>query len=280
MQEENYFLRIAKELNQLFNWGLVENEIECLIKEVMPYVRACYGDEESVKKVINYFYNSRPIVRMLTNLDAPSWERDRIAVLWHKYLQKKVGLIWSRRGPIPGCDSEDVAQKAWEYILKGLKGFRFQSKLEVWIYKIVLNTDSDLRRRAFRRPPEPWEVYDGLNLEKNGIMPTDILTAVIRKEQENEMLTAIIESLVEVAQTRTRLAEWIEVYPIKLNELATKIIQVLIGDLSQHELAEYLLSSEPTVSRIINDMKKVLPDRLRERKYCSQTSNLTGIKEV
>lgn len=275
--KENSIMALAHKLSRHHGWKLSESDLERLVKEAMPYLRSCGGQEEKLESVLVNYYIYSPTVRVLVDPAASSFERDSLVMSWQDYLRKVVCQVWAKRGPIPAYEGEDVVQSAWERILEGLSRFRYQSKLETWIYAIVVNTDGELRRRTSRQP----EIPSGeLPPESCREMSLDVPDVIIEKEQQVMIREAVIECLVAIGQTRKRISAWMKAYPQKLDGLARDLIEVLIGDLSQHKLVEKYPWSEPTMSRIIGDLRVLLQTRLRERNGCFQTSNVTETKEV
>lgn len=275
--EENSIMALARELSRHHGWKLSESDLERLVKGAMSYLRSCGGQEEKIETVLVNYYLYSPTVRVLVDPAAPPFERDSLVTSWQDYLRRVVCQVWVRRGPIPDYEVEDVVQSAWERILKGRSQFRYQSKLETWIYAIVVNTDGELRRRTSRQLEIP---FGELPPESCRDTLLDVPDVIIEKEQQVMIREAVIECLVAIGQTRKRISAWMKAYPQKLDGLARDLIEVLSGDLSQHKLVEKYPWSEPTMSRIIGDLRGLLQTRLRERNGCFQASNVTETKEV
>lgn len=52
-------------------------------------------------------------------------------------------------------DAEDAVQETFLKVHRGLRNFRGQSAFSTWVYRILVNTCYDMRRRGLRRLEEP-----------------------------------------------------------------------------------------------------------------------------
>ncbi len=58
-------------------------------------------------------------------------------------------LAWNLLGNVH--DAEDAVQETFLRVYRGLPSFRGQSSLGTWVYRILLNCSTDIRRRGARR---------------------------------------------------------------------------------------------------------------------------------
>jgi RNA polymerase sigma-70 factor (ECF subfamily) len=58
-------------------------------------------------------------------------------------------------------DAEDAVQEVFLKVYRGIGSFRGQSSFSTWIYRILLNSCYDMRRRKLRRQETPEPVREG-----------------------------------------------------------------------------------------------------------------------
>ncbi len=116
-----------------------------------------------------------------------------------KYLRRLVGE----------SDAEDIAQEVFVKVGEALGGFRGESSLSTWIYRIATNTAMDhLRKPSSKRSLQSTEDRDLPGDEDTG--PVDdrplLDTLLIRKDM-NECIRGIVDSLPENYRTVLVLGE-------------------------------------------------------------------------
>jgi RNA polymerase sigma-70 factor (ECF subfamily) len=91
-------------------------------------------------------------------------------------------------GLIGEADAEDLAQESFVKIDRGLKGFRGDSSLSTWIYRIATNVARDrFRSAAFRQdsatePILEESIFPGVVLELTPERDRSLEAVTIRKE--------------------------------------------------------------------------------------------------
>ncbi len=65
--------------------------------------------------------------------------------------------------------AEDLAQEAWIRILKGLPGFRGDSRFTTWMYRVVMNTFLNAPRPREAELHEPASTPDELSRTETGL---------------------------------------------------------------------------------------------------------------
>lgn len=65
--------------------------------------------------------------------------------------------------------AEDLAQEAWIRILKGLPGFRGDSRFTTWIYRVVMNTFLNASRPREAELPQAASSRDELSRTETGL---------------------------------------------------------------------------------------------------------------
>jgi RNA polymerase sigma factor (sigma-70 family) len=255
------FSSTAQKLNNLYSWGFAESDLEILALEAARHIGGNINDEQTVEAVLFNVQKYGSIVAILSKSGSDSREREAIAEQWHIYLHKIAAKVCG--GSVkPGYEIEDVVQVAWLNILRGIKTFHFKCKLETWVYQVVVNAHLGLLRGAGRHPEELWDGSEVPGLYARDNNARDPLDETIRGEEKERFKGVIRECLMEISLTRKRLRKWMDDYPHGLNDLAKTIVEVLIGETSQHALAQKYSWPEPTVSRIIKDMQKSLKREL------------------
>jgi RNA polymerase sigma-70 factor (ECF subfamily) len=108
-------------------------------------------------------------------------------------------------------EAEDVTQEVFEKVSRSLEGFRGQSKLSTWIYRIATNTALDkLRSPSFKRLHEQTQLEDIMDAEDGNTWtghretPTD--QNLIRKEM-SECVREFIDKLPPDHKTVVILSE-------------------------------------------------------------------------
>ncbi len=124
-------------------------------------------------------------------------------------------------------EAEDVTQEVFMKVNKGLEGFKGESSLSTWIYRIATNAARDkLKSRSFREDSSKvrlTEPDDEVEAEDKGICIKTSLTAereAIRKEM-NECIREFVDKLDENYRTVIILSE--------LKELKNQDIADILG---------------------------------------------------
>ncbi len=107
-------------------------------------------------------------------------------------------------------EAEDVAQEVFVKINKGLEGFRGESGLSTWIYRIATNAAMDhLRKPSFRHTANHSKDDDAL-ADEIDLLPQEsdpsIDTLLIRKDM-NDCIRGIVDSLPELYRTALVLSD-------------------------------------------------------------------------
>ncbi len=123
-------------------------------------------------------------------------ERD-LAILYDEYYRKITGYL---RRLVGEAEAEDVAQETFVKVGRSLGGFRGESSLSTWIYRIATNTALDHLRRTGQAGNEE-HTGAGVDGPDNGIadLPdSDPLqdVALIRKDM-NECIRGLVYDLPE-----------------------------------------------------------------------------------
>jgi RNA polymerase sigma-70 factor, ECF subfamily len=129
------------------------------------------------------------------------------------YVQYRPKILNYLRRLVGEADAEDVAQEVFVKVSKALEGFRGESQLSTWIYRIATNAAMDyLRKSSSRQKPfVPGGLPDdALSGEGEDAIPDDsapvLDTLLIRKEM-NECILGIVDDLPENYRTTLVLSE-------------------------------------------------------------------------
>ncbi len=144
-------------------------------------------------------------------------------------------------------DAEDVSQEALVKVFKSIANFNMQSTFKVWLYRIVMNTCLDFKRKnqtivySIDKPIE----------SENGEIATEIADEtgrpdiILQNKIESEILNECIQNLDD--------------------DFRTVIVLREIQGLSYNEIANILSCSEGTVKSRINRARKKLRIMLTEK---------------
>jgi RNA polymerase sigma-70 factor (ECF subfamily) len=129
-------------------------------------------------------------------------ERD-FQLIYREYYPKIVGYL---RRLVGEAEAEDVAQETFVKANKALDGFRGDSSLSTWLYRIATNAAMDhLRKPASRRaPPIPGGLPDDDSSVGDAIAPGDsapVLDTLLIRKDMNECIRGIVDSLPENYRT-------------------------------------------------------------------------------
>ncbi len=136
-------------------------------------------------------------------------EQKDFPAIYAEYRPKIVGYL---RRLVGDVDAEDVAQEVFVKVGKALEGFRGDSSLSTWIYRIATNTATDhLRKFASRQVVDfPIDSSDN-DIPPDGTMPDESVpvldTLLIRKDM-NECIRGIVESLPDSYRSVLVLSEF------------------------------------------------------------------------
>jgi len=160
-------------------------------------------------------------------------DRDSFRLLFELY-KDKVYSIALRYSGEPAA-AMDITQDVFVKLFSRLEGFRGESSFETWLYRLVVNSCLDQRRKLRRLVP--------------------LLGEIIRRLRVNERLTGdLIRS-----QTRRQVRAAID----KLGpELRLTVVLRYTEGLSYEEMAEVLCCSKGTVASRLNRAHRQLARRL------------------
>lgn len=115
-------------------------------------------------------------------------------------------VVFLRR--LVGPDAEDAAQETFVKISRSLDGFRGESGLSTWIYRIATNTATDYLRKAAGKTLPPHE--EDLHLMEDASLAEEnsprLDTLLIRKDM-NECIRGLVNELPENYRTVLTLSD-------------------------------------------------------------------------
>lgn len=146
----------------------------------------------------------------------------------HYMMMYKVAFKWCGRRE----DAEDIAQNACIKLGQNIRSFRFDAAFTTWLYRIVINTAKDYKRKQRNEVP----LFEEMDLPASGQNQEDTLMA--------KQLLMVVERL-----------------PPKLREA---VILVFCEDMSHRQAAEVLGCAESTVSWRIHQARKKIDNSLEK----------------
>jgi len=189
------------------------------------------------------------LVRALTS-DDPEARRRALGVLYERHHGRVFSIAYRVLGS--SADAADLTQEVFLHLTDRIRGFRGDSSLTSWVYRVTVNLAIDARRRKARRPArmlsavaEESESEPTANRPGTAGPPPDPSEAVLRAEREEQVRQA-------------------------LDELSPKLRAVVIlryfENLSYDDLADVLQTSIGTVKSRLNRAHTALEKILRKRR--------------
>jgi RNA polymerase sigma-70 factor (ECF subfamily) len=142
-------------------------------------------------------------------------------IIYAEYRPKIVGYL---RRLVGDADAEDVAQEVFVKVGKALEGFRGDSSLSTWIYRIATNTATDhLRKFASRQVLDFPNVSSDDDTTPDSTMPDEgapVLDTLLIRKDMNECIRGIVESLPENYRSVLVLSEFEGLSNAEISEVA------------------------------------------------------------
>jgi len=160
-------------------------------------------------------------------------ERDGFRFLFEAYKNRVFSVALRFSGD--QATAMDIAQETFLKLFSSIRDFRGDAKLETWIYRLVVNSCLDYRRRARRWIPLADDVAAALR------STSDNLNEILRSEVSSSVRSAV-----------DRLAP----------DLRMVIVLRYTEALSYDQIAEVLGCSPGTVASRLNLAHKILEKRL------------------
>lgn len=144
-------------------------------------------------------------------------------------------------------DAEDISQEALVKVFKNIDSFNMQSTFKVWLYRIVMNTCLDFKRKkrivtySIDKPLENDESEILQDIPDNSNNPD----VIIQNKLESQMLNECIEMLDD--------------------DFRTVIVLRDLQNLSYKDIASVLSCNEGTVKSRLNRARKKLRDIITKK---------------
>ncbi len=119
-------------------------------------------------------------------------DRDAVDDLVRLYSDPVYAFIYRMMGDAD--DADDLFQETWIRAVRALPGFRGESKLTTWLYRIAMNCCRDAARSRARRPTVPLEEVENLLARDPDVDPIRLLTA----REVRTMLAELPQAMREV----------------------------------------------------------------------------------
>ena len=135
------------------------------------------------------------LVRALSSDDAPT-RRRALGDLYERHHGRVFSIAYRVLGS--SSDAADVAQEVFLHLADRIRGFRGDSSLTSWVYRVTVNHAIDARRRQARRPARPLSAApDEAESEPadkrpgTSAPPEDPAEAALRAEREERVRSAL-----------------------------------------------------------------------------------------
>jgi RNA polymerase sigma-70 factor (ECF subfamily) len=123
-------------------------------------------------------------------------------------------------------EAEDVAQEVFEKINRSLDGFRGQSKLSTWIYRIATNTAIDrLRSASFKQSANQDALDEVAGTKAQDMLTGHVQTSVDQRVIRKEMSECVREYIDRLPQDYSTILILSEIEGFKNKEIAD-ILQI------------------------------------------------------
>jgi len=164
-------------------------------------------------------------------------DRAAFKAIYEEYQERIYNLIYYSLGDASAA--QDVLQIVFLKVYRGLAGFRFESRLATWIYRIAINEcQNQNRRHGYEHVP--FEAVLGTGEEPDGSLSPDELHLT---EERREIIGNALLTLSP--------------------NLRTAVVLRYIDGLSYQEVAEVLECSPGTVASRLSRALAQLEERLR-----------------
>jgi RNA polymerase sigma-70 factor (ECF subfamily) len=160
-------------------------------------------------------------------------ESDAFRALFERYKDKVYSIAFRFSGN--QATAMDISQETFLKLFSTIRSFRGDSSFDTWIYRIVVNSCMDHRRRSWRLLPLALEYSSKLR------QPGDCLGEMLRSEMSGRVRAAV-----------DRLSP----------DLRIAVVLRYTEGLSYQEMAEVLGCSTGTVASRLNRAHKMLEKRL------------------
>jgi RNA polymerase sigma-70 factor (ECF subfamily) len=149
-------------------------------------------------------------------------EQKDFPVIYAEYRPKIVGYL---RRLVGDADAEDVAQEVFVKVGKALEGFRGDSSLSTWIYRIATNTATDhLRKFAPRQALDFPNISPDDDTSPDSTMPDEgapVLDTLLIRKDMNECIRGIVDSLPDNYRSVLVLSEFEGLTNAEIAEIAS-----------------------------------------------------------
>ncbi|MTI49499.1 RNA polymerase sigma factor [Sporosalibacterium faouarense] len=144
-------------------------------------------------------------------------------------------------------ESQDLAQEIFLKVYKEIKGFKGNSKLSTWIYRVGVNTCLDWKRKKSKTKLTSFDVLDEYldRMQIEELRDTD-------KEPERKVID--LEKHKEIHKT---IYEMSDIYK-------NVVIMYHFNDMSYEEIAEALDIPKKTVETRLYRARKILKNQLKK----------------
>src|SRR3954470_2314176 len=111
-------------------------------------------------------------------------EREAFRALFEHYKDRVYSIALRYSGD--QAMAMDIAQEAFLKLFSGIRGFRGDSSFESWLYRLVVNSCFDQKRKIRRMAPLGNELLDAVRAPG-----ASVLDQVLRKEVSSQVQSAV-----------------------------------------------------------------------------------------
>lgn len=145
-------------------------------------------------------------------------------------------------------DAQEITQDVFVKISQKLDGFKNESSLKTWIYRITINTSLDFLKSKNSKKRSFFSLFSDTGHENKQQEPVDFNHPGVVLEQKEEVM---------------KIFSFINMLP---NDQKTAVILLKIEGNSQQETAEIMNLSQKAVESLFQRAKKNLLQKLNQQK--------------
>ncbi len=155
-----------------------------------------------------------------------SGEREAFAVLLDRYGPRVQQL--ARRYAFNGADAEDLTQEIFVDLFKSVAGFRGESKLETWIYRVALNHCLRHRENKARELSRCGDSGCGPGCEAQEPVSRDVWSDPQRRAAQSELKNEVADALGHLSELHREIVILHEMHGLTYAQCA-EILQIPVG---------------------------------------------------
>jgi RNA polymerase sigma factor (sigma-70 family) len=260
-----HVLRLIADANQMYHWQLSLAAQQQYAQHIAVLINQQHLNDAQISVIINNYHQEHAFVAALLNE-----EYEQYATAWEMVKQQVRRILISKDAySLMGdqaLDVEDLVQETILNIWHGLPSFRYQSRLQTWVFTLASNClNRTVRaRRAQKRALLPTTESLELLEAEQGETLADTTNDTPAEEAQYDALAELVHSIL-ARQPDQRLEKVFQLWAVEDQTLRTigKRLELSVGRV--HGLlaqAHRLLRTDPTLQRWQANEELAAPETL------------------